>query len=45
MDGPIFVVSDLHLGDNGPRDNFAVGNRPQQFNRFLDLGPLKNSAP
>lgn len=36
---PIFVVSDLHLGDGGPRDNFAHmdgGKRQQQFEQFLD---------
>jgi len=33
---PIFVISDLHLGDGGPRDNFAVGDRRQQSELFLD---------
>jgi len=36
---PHFVVSDLHLGDKGPRDNFAWmsgGWREQEFNNFLD---------
>lgn len=32
----IFVVSDLHLGDGGARDNFTVGNREGQFRLFLD---------
>lgn len=32
---PIFIVSDLHLGDGGSRDNFAVGNRAAQFEQFL----------
>lgn len=31
-----FVISDLHIGDGGPRDNFAVGERSQQLNLFLD---------
>lgn len=34
--GDIFVISDLHLGDGGPRDNFEVGNRTQQLRGFLD---------
>ena len=33
---PIFVVSDLHIGDGGTRDNFAVDNKDQQFDLFLD---------
>lgn len=32
----IIVVSDLHAGDGGPRDNFAVDQKEQQFDRFLD---------
>jgi UDP-2,3-diacylglucosamine pyrophosphatase LpxH len=32
---PLFCVSDLHLGDRGPRDNFAVGGREQRFLQFL----------
>ena len=35
MDRPIFVVSDLHAGDRGPRDNFAVACREAEFSRFL----------
>jgi UDP-2,3-diacylglucosamine pyrophosphatase LpxH len=37
--GPIFVISDLHLGDGGFRDNFArgtTGNREQQLRALLD---------
>jgi len=30
-----FFVSDLHLGDRGPRDNFAANE--QAFGRFLDF--------
>lgn len=33
----LFVVSDLHMGDGGPRDNFAVDNKAAQFSRFLDF--------
>jgi UDP-2,3-diacylglucosamine pyrophosphatase LpxH len=32
----IMIVSDLHIGDGGPRDNFAVDNKAQKFSRFLD---------
>ena len=32
----IFVISDLHMGDGGPRDNFAVGQRKDEFIGFLD---------
>ena len=32
----IFVISDLHLGDGGPRDSFAWGDREKQFGLFLD---------
>ena len=32
----IIVVSDLHIGDGGPRDNFSVDNKAQKFGRFLD---------
>lgn len=35
-DRAIFAISDLHIGDGGPRDNFAVGDRRGQLNRFLD---------
>lgn len=34
---PIFAISDLHLGDGGPRDNFfAYSDREKQFSAFLD---------
>lgn len=42
---PQFVVSDLHLGDKGPRDNFAHmsgGWREQEFNNFLDYVESEN---
>jgi len=32
----VFVISDLHLGDGGHRDNFAVGDRRRQLDLFLD---------
>jgi len=32
----IFIVSDLHIGDGGPRDNFAADNKSGQFSGFLD---------
>jgi len=34
---PTYCVSDLHLCDRGPRDNFSVGEREQRFHRFLDF--------
>lgn len=37
---PIYCVSDLHLGDGGPRDNFAHMNsrqRATEFDSFLDF--------
>jgi UDP-2,3-diacylglucosamine pyrophosphatase LpxH len=33
---PIFVISDLHIGDNGRRDNLAAHNREVLLHRFLD---------
>lgn len=39
IDRPHFCVSDLHMGDGGPRDNFAHmsgGWREQEFLSFLD---------
>ena len=32
----IIVVSDLHIGDGGPRDNFSVDGKAQEFGCFLD---------
>ena len=32
----IIVVSDLHMGDGGPRDNFAADGKERQFALFLD---------
>ena len=38
MENDIFVISDLHIGDGGPRDNFGCpgSDRPQQLELFLD---------
>lgn len=36
MQRPIFVISDLHLGDGGHRDNFSTRGREQELERFLD---------
>ncbi len=33
---PIFVISDLHMGDGGPRDNFPLNNREKELGLFLD---------
>lgn len=33
---PIYVVSDLHAADGGPRDSFSYGGREKQFDAFLD---------
>jgi len=33
----IYAISDLHMGDGGPRDNFAYGNRASDFMSFLDM--------
>lgn len=38
----IFVISDLHMGDGGPRDNFAVGDKEEQLNLFLDFVNSEN---
>jgi len=32
----IVVVSDLHMGDGGARDNFAADGKERQFSLFLD---------
>ncbi len=32
----VIVVSDLHIGDGGPRDNFAADGKECQFSLFLD---------
>lgn len=42
---PIYCVSDLHLGDGGPRDNFAYmsgGKRQAEFESFLDFVEERN---
>jgi len=35
-DHPIFVISDLHIGDGGVRDNFPLNNREEELAAFLD---------
>ena len=32
----LYIISDLHMGDGGPRDNFAADNKDRQFSLFLD---------
>jgi uncharacterized membrane protein HdeD (DUF308 family)/UDP-2,3-diacylglucosamine pyrophosphatase LpxH len=32
----IFVISDLHVGDGGVRDNFEPGGRTRRLHQFLD---------
>ena len=34
---PIFAISDLHLCDRGPRDNFAFNGREERFYNFLKM--------
>ncbi|NLH15850.1 MAG: UDP-2,3-diacylglucosamine diphosphatase [Phycisphaerae bacterium] len=39
----IFVISDLHIGDGGPRDNFAQGkDRQRELDGFLDYVEKEN---
>ncbi len=37
-DKPVFIISDLHIGDGGPRDNFGCpgSERPDRLTAFLD---------
>lgn len=37
LNTPIFVISDLHLGDGGARDNFSLNNRDEELDSFLDF--------
>ena len=39
---PIFVISDMHIGDGGKRDNFAAGDRRRQLMTFLDYVEREN---
>lgn len=39
---PIVCISDLHLCDRGPRDNFAHGDREARFYAFLDFVEVQN---
>lgn len=34
--GDIFVISDLHVGDGGARDNFEAGRKTTELRAFLD---------
>ena len=40
----IFVISDLHMGDGGPRDNFAVDNKEDELGLFLDYVESQNGS-
>ncbi len=33
----IYAISDLHMGDGGPRDNFAFGSHEKDLLSFLDM--------
>jgi UDP-2,3-diacylglucosamine pyrophosphatase LpxH len=33
---PVYVISDLHMGDETARDNFAVGNRIEELKQFAE---------
>jgi UDP-2,3-diacylglucosamine pyrophosphatase LpxH len=33
---PVFVISDLHIGDRSPRDNLCRGDRERLLDSFLD---------
>jgi UDP-2,3-diacylglucosamine pyrophosphatase LpxH len=41
---PTFVVSDLHLADKGPRDNFAYQGREERFYNFLKFVEVSAST-
>ena len=32
----VYVISDLHIGDQGPRDNFALGTKRKDLVDFLN---------
>lgn len=34
---PLYVISDLHFGDGGFRDNFAYGSHARELSSFLDM--------
>lgn len=36
-EGPLYCISDLHMGDGGPRDNFACGKHERDLHSFLDM--------
>lgn len=33
----VYAISDLHMGDGGPRDNFAFGSHEKDLLAFLDM--------
>jgi UDP-2,3-diacylglucosamine pyrophosphatase LpxH len=35
--GPLYAISDLHMSDGGPRDNFAYGTHEKELLAFLDM--------
>lgn len=39
----IIIVSDLHMGDGGARDNFAADGKERQFSLFLDAVETKGA--
>ena len=39
---PIYVVSDLHAADGGPRDSFSYKDRESQFDDFLSYVKMNN---
>lgn len=42
QNNPIFVISDLHLGSGGRRDNFSTYRKDKQFFDFLDYVEKNN---
>jgi len=39
----IVIISDLHMGDGGPRDNFAFDQKEAQLDGFLDFVERQNA--
>ncbi|AQT67287.1 metallophosphoesterase, DNA ligase-associated [Anaerohalosphaera lusitana] len=37
QNGPLFIISDLHLGSGGARDEFASSNKRKLLAEFLDM--------
>lgn len=40
--GSLYAISDLHMGDGGPRDNFAYGTHEKELLAFLDMVEADN---